>query len=55
MTSSESTSSSEKSEADGPRLADEVLSAIASVTRAGDTAARLAARRERDRDGTPPS
>jgi len=34
-----------ESEADGPRLADEVLSAIASVTREGDTAERIAARR----------
>ena len=40
-----------ESEADGPRLADEVLSAIASVTREGDTAERLAARRERDGNG----
>ena len=42
-----------ESEEDGPRLADEVLSAIASVTREGDTAERLAARDAR-RDGTPP-
>src|SRR3954466_9579355 len=35
-----------ESEEDGPRLADEVLSAIASVTREGDTAERMAARRE---------
>jgi hypothetical protein len=40
------------SDADGPRLADEVLSAIASVTREGDTAERLAARRKRDDDGS---
>jgi len=33
-----------ESEADGPRLADEVLSAIASVTREGDTDERMAAR-----------
>ena len=39
-----------ESDADGPRLADEVLSAIASITREGDTAERLAARRERDGD-----
>ena len=39
-----------ESEADGPRLADEVLSAIASVTREGDTAERLAARRDRNGD-----
>jgi len=38
------------SDADGPRLADEVLSAIASVTREGDTAERLAARRATDDD-----
>jgi small conductance mechanosensitive channel len=42
-----------ESDADGPRLADEVLSAIASVTREGDTAERLAARRERDGNGEP--
>jgi small-conductance mechanosensitive channel len=35
-----------ESEEDGPRLADEVLSAIASVTREGDTDERMAARRE---------
>jgi len=34
-----------ESETDGPRLADEVLSAIASVTREGDTAERVAARK----------
>jgi small conductance mechanosensitive channel len=39
-----------ESEADGPRLADEVLSAIASVTREGDTDERMAARRSRDDD-----
>ena len=39
-----------ESDADGPRLADEVLSAIASVTREGDTDERMAARRERDGD-----
>ena len=33
------------SDADGPRLADEVLTAIASVTREGDTDERMAARR----------
>ena len=37
-----------ESEADGPKLADEVLSAIASVTREGDTAERLAARSARE-------
>jgi small conductance mechanosensitive channel len=37
-----------ESEADGPRLADEVLSAIASVTREGDTDERMAARRADD-------
>jgi hypothetical protein len=37
-----------ESEADGPRLADEVLSAIASVTREGDTDERMAARSSRD-------
>jgi hypothetical protein len=37
-----------ESEEDGPRLADEVLSAIASVTREGDTAERLAARSTRE-------
>ena len=42
-----------ESEEDGPRLADEVLSAIASVTREGDTAERLAARSTRN-EGTPP-
>ena len=36
-----------ESDADGPRLADEVLSAIASVTREGDTDERMAARRDR--------
>ena len=35
-----------ESEEDGPRLADEVLSAIASVTREGDTDERMAARRD---------
>src|SRR3954470_9182188 len=35
-----------ESEEDGPRLADEVPSAIASVTREGDTAERMAARRD---------
>src|SRR5215208_4629079 len=35
-----------ESEADGPRLADEVLAALASVTREGDTAERMAARRD---------
>jgi small conductance mechanosensitive channel len=40
-----------ESEADGPRLADEVLTAIASITREGDTDERMAARRDRDRDG----
>jgi small conductance mechanosensitive channel len=40
-----------ESDADGPRLADEVLSAIASVTREGDTAERLAARQDRDGGG----
>ena len=35
-----------ESEADGPRLADEVLAAIASVTREGDTDERMAARRD---------
>ena len=35
-----------ESDADGPRLADEVLSAIASVTREGDTDERMAARRD---------
>ena len=38
-----------ESEADGPRLADEVLSAIASVTREGDTDERMAARSARER------
>jgi small conductance mechanosensitive channel len=42
-----------ESEADGPRLADEVLSAIASVTREGDTDERMAARR--DGGDEPPS
>jgi small conductance mechanosensitive channel len=37
-----------ESEEDGPRLADEVLSAIASVTREGDTDERMAARRTAD-------
>src|SRR3954447_5799726 len=37
-----------ESDADGPRLADEVLAALASVTREGDTAERLAARRDGD-------
>jgi small-conductance mechanosensitive channel len=37
-----------ESEADGPRLADEVLTAIASVTREGDTDERMAARTSRD-------
>jgi small conductance mechanosensitive channel len=36
-----------ESEEDGPRLADEVLSAIASVTREGDTDERMAARTSR--------
>src|SRR5829696_6310637 len=40
-----------ESDEDGPRLADEVLSAIASVTREGDTAERMAARRDSDHDG----
>jgi small-conductance mechanosensitive channel len=40
-----------ESDADGPRLADEVLSAIASVTREGDTAERMAARRAPDGNG----
>src|SRR4051794_4015695 len=35
-----------ESDADGPRLADEVLAALASVTREGDTAERMAARRD---------
>ena len=39
-----------ESEADGPRLADEVLSAIASVTREGDTDERMAARTTREDD-----
>ena len=39
-----------ESDADGPRLADEVLSAIASVTREGDTAERLAAPQRRSDD-----
>src|SRR5215211_8103782 len=39
-----------ESDADGPRLADEVLAALASVTREGDTAERMAARREDGRD-----
>jgi small conductance mechanosensitive channel len=37
-----------ESDADGPRLADEVLAALASVTREGDTAERMAARRGPD-------
>src|SRR5918996_933141 len=37
-----------ESDADGPRLADEVLAALASVTREGDTAERMAARRSAD-------
>jgi len=37
-----------ESDADGPRLADEVLSAIAPVTREGDTDERMAARRASD-------
>src|SRR4051812_15925146 len=40
-----------ESDADGPRLADEVLAALASVTREGDTAERMAARRDSDHDG----
>ena len=36
------------SDADGPRLADEVLTAIASVTREGDTDERMAARTTRE-------
>jgi small conductance mechanosensitive channel len=40
-----------ESDADGPRLADEVLAALASVTREGDTAERMAARRDGD-DGS---
>jgi small-conductance mechanosensitive channel len=39
-----------ESEEDGPRLADEVLSAIASVTREGDTDERMAARVNRDHE-----
>lgn len=39
------------SDADGPRLADEVLTAIASVTREGDTDERMAARRAPTGDG----
>ena len=39
-----------ESEEDGPRLADEVLSAIASVTREGDTDERMAARVDRDHE-----
>src|SRR3954452_13620301 len=39
-----------ESEEDGPRLADEVLSAIASVTREGDTGERMAARTARSDD-----
>jgi small conductance mechanosensitive channel len=39
------------SDADGPRLADEVLTAIASVTREGDTDERMAARRAPSDDG----
>ena len=41
-----------ESEEDGPRLADEVLSAIASITREGDTDERMAARTARS-DDTP--
>ncbi len=41
-----------ESEEDGPRLADEVLSAIASITREGDTDERMAARTARS-DETP--
>jgi small conductance mechanosensitive channel len=41
-----------ESEEDGPRLADEVLSAIASITREGDTDERMAARTTRG-DETP--
>ena len=37
-----------ESEADGPRLADEILAAIAPVTREGQTEERLAARRDDD-------
>src|SRR5215218_9898644 len=37
-----------ESDADGPRLADEVLAALAAVTREGDTAERMAARRDSD-------
>src|ERR687897_55709 len=37
-----------ESEADGPRLADEILAAIAPVTREGQTEERLAARRDAD-------
>jgi small conductance mechanosensitive channel len=40
-----------ESDADGPRLADEVLAALAAVTREGDTAERMAARRDSDHDG----
>ena len=43
-----------ESEADGPRLADEVLSAIASVTLEVDTAERLADRRDRNGDESEP-
>jgi small conductance mechanosensitive channel len=39
-----------ESEADGPKLADEVLSAIASVTREGDTDERMAARSAHDNE-----
>src|SRR5215210_4937088 len=42
-----------ESDADGPRLADEVLAALASVTREGDTAERMAARREGDDSARP--
>src|SRR3954465_765744 len=40
-----------ESDADGPRLADEVLAALAAVTRAGDTAERMGAGRERHHGG----
>jgi len=40
-----------ESDADGPQLADEVLAALAAVTREGDTAERMAARRDSDHDG----
>jgi small-conductance mechanosensitive channel len=42
-----------ESETDGPRLADEILSAIASVTREGDTGERMAARFARDGEEAP--